>query len=217
MRDIIINRPKRMECCAVTLKIEINGVNVAKIKNNQEQVVQAEIGPVKLRVHGGWPQGKGFQDTVIIPAGSESYRFQVDFVSAQRTNYLPVLRPCGDATEKADNRVTTIMGASLCKLLLQENLLNGLRSLPGASVKVMMLPDEWRVLLWHEGGGKILMRSEYYQHTDGLANLLITGIERQQLATQEGREAMLEKVMTGYVSHLPQYERQGKYGIVLRK
>ena len=61
------------------------------------------------------------------------------------------------------------------------------------------------------------MRSEYYRLKDGLANALITAIERQQLASKEGREAMLDRVMTDYVGYLPEYERQGKYGIALKK
>lgn len=217
MREIIISRPNRFECAAVALKVEVNGKHLAKLRNGKRIVMNVDESLQVIRVHGGFFSGKRFQDTIKIPAGGYSYPLQVDFVSARGTNYLPVLRPYGGYHEKDDNRVTTIMGSTLCKFLLEESLRAALRSIPGASIKVMMLADEWRVLLWYDGGGKILLRSEYYKQTDGFSNALITAIERQQLSTKEGREAVLDRVMTDYVGYLPEYARDGKYGIVLKK
>ena len=217
MRNITITRPNRMECGAVALKVEVDGKHLAKLRNNKRILIQLDEGAHTIRVHGGFFSGKRFQDGIKIPKGKYDYELQVDFVSATGTNYLPVLRPYSGYHEKDDNRVTTIMGATLCKYLLEESLREALRTIPGASVKVLLLPNEWRVLLWYEGGGKILLRSEYYQHKDGLANALITAIERQQLATKEGREAVLDRVMTDYVGYLPEYARDGKYGIVMKK
>lgn len=217
MRDITITRPNRMECAAVALKVEVDGKDLAKLRNNKRIVIQLDEDAHTIRVHGGFFSGKRFQDGIKIPKGHYSYELQVDFVSAKGTNYLPVLRPYGGYHEKDDNRVTTIMGSTLCKFLLEESLRAALRSIPGASIKVLMLADEWRVLLWYDGGGKILLRSEYYKQTDSFSNALITAIERQQLSTKEGREAVLDRVMTDYVGYLPEYARDGKYGIVLKK
>lgn len=217
MRDIIITRPNRMECAAVALRVEVDGKYLAKLRNGKRIIIQLDESAHTIRVHGGFFSGKRFQDGIKIPKGKYAYELQVDFVSARSTNYLPVLRPYGGYHEKDDNRVTTIMGSTLCKFLLEESLREVLRTTPGASVKVLLLPEEWRVLLWQEGGGKILLRSEYYRLQDDLANALITAIERQQLATKEGREAVLDRVMTDYVGYLPEYERDGKYGIVMKK
>lgn len=217
MRDITITRPNRMECAAVALKVEVDGKDLAKLRNNKRVVIQLDEGAHTIRVHGGFFSGKRFQDGMKIPKGKYAYALQVDFVSARSTNYLPVLRPCGGCHEKDDIRMTTIIGATLCKFLLDESLREALGSLPNASVKVLLLPDEWRVALWYDGGGKILMRSEYYKQTGDFANTLITAIERQQFSTKEGREAVLDRVMDDYVAWLPEYERQGKYGIVLKK
>lgn len=217
MRDIIISRPKRFECAAVALKVEVDGKDLAKLKNGKRIVIQLDESKHSIRVHGGFFSGKNFQDGVKIPAGRYAYEMQVDFVSATGSNYLPVLRPGSGFHEKDDNRTTTVLGSTLCKYLLEEEVREALRSMPGASLKVMLLPDEWRLLLWTDAGGKILLRSEYYRLTGIFSNALITAIERQQLATKEGREEVLDKVMANYVACLPEYERQGKYGIVLKK
>lgn len=216
MREITITRPKRVECCAVALQISINGEKKAKLKNGQSVTFQVEDAPQELRVHGGIFSGKAFADTVHIPAGPHGYTFRVDFVSDPISNYLPVLRPFGGEFVKDDLRVVTLLGAALCKLLLSEEIRDGLRKLPGASLKVLLLPKEWRLLLWHNGGGRILLNSEYERLHGGLSAAVINAVGNAELATEEGRTRTLDKIMTNYVAWLPEYERQGKYGIVLK-
>lgn len=216
MREIIISRPRRFECSAVALRVEVNGKTLAKLKNDKRIVMQVDEGPHVIRVHGGFWGGKLFQDTIKIPAGRYNYTFQVDFISEPRVNYVPLLRPFGGDHEKDDTRTTTMLGATLSKVLLEEKVREALRKLPGASLKVMLLPKEWRLLLWHDGGGQILLRSEYSSQIGSFSAVLITAIERQQMATQEGRDAVLDKVMTDYVGCLPDYERDGKYGLVFK-
>lgn len=217
MREIIISRPNRFECAAVALKVEVNGKHLAKLRNGKRIVMNVDEGPLVIRVHGGFFSGKRFQDTIKIPAGRYSYPLQVDFVSDQQVNYMPILRPFGGFHEKDDNRTTTLMGATLCKFLLEEKLREALRTMPGASIKVMMLEKEWRVLFWHDAGSSILLRSEYSHLYGGLSAALINAIEHNELTTREGRDNILNKVMENYVGWLPEYERQGKYGIVLKK
>lgn len=216
MREITITRPVRMECAAVALKVEVDGKDLAKLRNGKQITIQVDEAQHNIRVHGGFFSGKRFQDGIRIPAGKHEYAWQVDFISYRQTNYLPVLRPSCGFHEKDDNRLTIVMGATLCKYLLEEPLRALLKATPGASVKVMALQDEWRVLLWYDGGGKILLRSRYEQQTDGLANKLITAIERQQLASRAWRGEMLERVMTTYVAGLPEYRRDGKYGLIYK-
>nr|MBR4279925.1 hypothetical protein [Clostridia bacterium] len=217
MREIIITRPRRYECSAMAMRIEVDGKHLAKLKNDKRIIMQLDEGAHTLRVHGGFLAGKRFQDGMKIPAGKQDYALQLDFVSDPKVNYLPVLRPFGGEHIKDDNRMITIFGSTLCKFLLEESVREALRTIPGASIKVMMLEKEWRVLLWHEGGGKILLRSEYYLLLGSFSDALISWIDRQQLATKDGREAVLEQVMANYVAWLPGYERQGKYGIVFKE
>lgn len=217
MREITITRPRRFECSALAIRVEVDGTHLAKLKNDKRIIMQLDDGAHTIRVHGGFLAGKQFQDGMKIPAGQQDYALQLDFVSAPKVNYLPVLRPFGGEHVKDDNRTITLMGATLCKFLLEESVREALRTIPGASIKVMMLEKEWRVLLWHDAGGKILLRSEYYQLFGSFSDALITAIERQQLATKEGREEALDKVMTNYVAWLPGYERQGKYGVVFKE
>lgn len=216
MREIIISRPSRIECCAMTLRVEVNGKNLAKLKNGKRIIMNVDEGPHVIRIHGSFFANKRFQDTITIPEGRYSYSLQVDFVSDERSNSLPVLRPFAGFHEKDDNRVTTILGATLSKVLLEEKVRTALRKLPGARLKVMLLQREWRLLLWHDGGGQILLRSEYAGGVGDVASMLSTLIGWEQMKTQEGRDAVLDKVMNDYVGALPDYERDGKYGLVFK-
>lgn len=217
MRQITISRPRRFECAAVALRVEVNGKKLAKLKNDKRIVMQVNEGKQIIRVHGGFFSGKAFQDMIKIPAGQCDYDLQVDFVSAEESNYVPVLRPCGSEPVKDDNRLVTLFGATLCKYLLEESVREMLSNLPDASIKVMLLEKEWRLVLFSGAGGKILLRSEYTPVGGGLSAAIVNAIERSDLGTKEGRERMLDKVMNDYVAWLPEYERQGKYGIVLKR
>lgn len=216
MREIAISRPKRVECCAVTLNVSVNGEKLAKLKNGQRIVMQVEDGPQEIRVHGGFFSGKDFQDTVRLPAGQQGYSLQVDFVSSVKSNYLPVLRPGGGEHVRDDARAVTLMGAALCKFLLSDEVRDGLRKFPGTSLKLLLLPQEWRVLLWRDGRGEILLRCEYERLEGGLSAAVINAVSNAELSSAEGRERILDRIMTDYVAWLPGYERDGKYGIVMK-
>lgn len=218
MREIIINRPKRFECAASALKVEVNGKDVEKLKNNQRIVVQADDGPQEIRVHGGFMSGKNFQDKVKIPAGSHSYELRVDFISVSSgaSSYVPLLRPCKGEFVKDDTRTITLLGATLCKLLLDEKLREGLKNLPGAQLRLLIEPTQWRLLLCLNGAAKELFKSEYSRATGGLTAALLNTIEHNDLKTPEGRAKICEKMMTDYVTCLPGYERAGADGIVFK-
>lgn len=214
MREITITRPKRMTCSAVTLKIEVNGVDVAKIKNNQQQVVQAEISPVTLRVHGGLFQGKGFQDSVTIPEGQENYHFQVDFISGKNSD-VPILRPTKGEYVKDDNRLITLMGATFARLLLDEKVRTVLRKLPDACLKLAVEPAQWRVLFCQGGATKEIYHSEFSRAIGGFTAAAINFIENMDLKTPEGRAKICDKVLSDYAC-LPGYERLGQDCLVLK-
>lgn len=214
MREIIVRRPKRFECSAAKLKIEVDGADVEKIKNNQQASVQAETGPVTLRVHGGWFQGKAFQDTVKIPAGQESYQFQVDFISS-RSTYVPLLRPFQGEFVKDDTRLIVLMGATFARLLLDEKVREGLRKLPGAQLRLVVEPFQWQVLLCHGGAVKELYKSEYSRLIGGFSAAAVNFIENMDLKTPEGREKIREKVLSDYAC-LPGYERVGEDCLVFK-
>lgn len=216
MRQITISRPRRFECAAVALRVEVNGKKLAKLRNDKRIVMQVDEGKQVIRVHGGFFGGKAFQDTIKIPAGQHEYDFQVDFISAAETNYVPILRPCGGEFVKDDTRTVTLLGATLCKYLLEESVREMLRNLPDASIKVMLMEKEWRLVLFSGAGGKILLRSEYSRATGGLSAAIVNAIEHSDLGSQEGRDKLLEKIMTDYVAWLPEYERQGKYGVIFK-
>lgn len=214
MREIIISRPKRFECAAVALNVTVNGRMLDKIKNNQRIVMQVDDGPQEIKVHGGFMSGKAFADTLKIPAGSHGYELRVDFISGNGSNYVPLLRPSSGEFIKADTRTITLLGATLCKLLMDEKLRDGLRNLPGAQLRLIILPTEWRVLLCHGDAAKTLFTSEYSHATGGLTAAMINALEHGDLKTPEGRAKICDKVMTDYASCLPEYERVGADGLV---
>lgn len=216
MREIIISRPKRFECAAVALNVSINGKKLAKVKNNQRIVMQVDDGPQEIKVHGGFWSGKAFADTVKIPAGSHGYEFRVDFISATNSNYLPLLRPCSGEFVKDDTRTIALMGATLCKLLLDEKLREGLAKLPDARLRLIIEPTEWKLLLCLGGASKVLFNSEYSHATGGLTAAMINALEHGDLKTPEGRAKICDKVLTDYASCLPEYERVGADGLVFK-
>ena len=218
MREIIINRPKRMECAASALKVEVNGKDVEKIKNNQRIVVQVDDGPQDIRVHGGFMSGKNFQDKIKIPANHHNYRLRVDFISVSSgsSSYVPLMRPCGEELGKDDTRLITLLGATLFKLLMDDKVRQGLKALPGAYLRLLIEPAQWRLVLCVEGKGQVLFHSEYSRATGGLTAALLNTIEHNDLKTPEGREKMCEKVLNDYVACLPDYERVGADGIVFK-
>lgn len=215
MREIVMSRPKRMECSAVALQVEVNGEKLGKLKNGQRMVMTADDGPQIIRVHGGFFSGKGFQDTLSLPAGSFSYELRVDFPSTGG-GYEPVLRPCRGDFVKDDSRMIILMGAELTKLLLNEKFREGLRALVNARLHLMVLAKEWRLVLYHDGGGGIVYRCEYAKANAGFAGALISALEHGDLGTGEGRAKICRKVLDDYAACLPEYERIGEHGLVFK-
>lgn len=216
MREIIISRPKRFECCAAKLNVSINGKKLAKLKNSQRIIMQVDDGPQEVKIDGGWFQGKMFKDVMMIPAGSGSYQLQVDFITSKST-YVPILRPCtGEAWVKDDPRVMTIMGSTLAKLLLDEKLRAGLRKLSGAQLRLVISQSDWKLLLCHNGATKELFVSEYASGSNGLAGALVNLIDRGDLTTPEGRAKVCDKVLTDYACTLPDYERVGADSFIFK-
>lgn len=215
MREIVIHRPKRFECSASKLKIELNGIDVETIRNNQQVTVQAENGPVTLRVHGGWFQGKMFQDTVRIPAGQENYHFQVDFISSRNT-YVPLLRPSKGEFVKDDTRLIVLLGTTFSRLLLDDKVRVGLRKLPDAQLRLVIQQHEWQVLLCQGSAAKELFRSEYSRVIGGFSAAVVNFAENQDLKTPEGRAKICDKVLNDYAACLPGYERVGANTLVFK-
>lgn len=215
MREIIINRPKRMECAAVALHVEVNGKRLAKIRNGQRIVMNCDNGTQLIRVCGGFFSGRSFQHTLTIPAGPFAYEFRVDFPSTGG-GYEPVLRPCRGEFIKDDSRMLILMGAELTKLLLDEKFREGLKALVNARLHLMVLAKEWRLVVYHDGGGGVVYRSEYAKANAGLAGALISAMEHGDLGTQEGRAKICGKVLEDYITCLPEYERIGEHGVVFK-
>lgn len=215
MRDIIINRPKRFECAAVVLQIEVNGKKLTKLKNGQRIVLNCDDGPQHIRVRGGLFSGKAFQDGISIPAGKYGYEFRVDFPSTG-SSYEPVLRPCQGEFVKDDSRIVILMGAELSKLLLNEKFRDGIKAVSNARLNLMILPTEWRLVVYHDNGGGILYRSEYAKANAGFAGALVSALEHGDLSTAEGRAKICDKLLRDYVCCLPEYERIGEHGFVFK-
>ena len=215
MREIIINRPKRMECCAVALNVEVNGKRLTKLKNGQRIVITADEGHQAIRVCGGFFEGKKFQDTLEIPAGRHAYEFRVDLPSTG-SSYRPVLRPCRGEFLRDDSRILIIMGAELTHLLLDEKFRAGLKELTNPRIHLMVLPTEWRVVLLHDNGGGVVYRCEYAKANAGLAGALISALEHGDLGTPEGRGKITDKILDDYAACLPEYERIGERGLAFK-
>ena len=216
MREIIINRPKRFECSANALHVEVNGKRLAKLKNGQRIVMTVDDAAQEIRVRGGFLCGKAFQDKLSIPAGTYSYTLQVDFVSSDASNYLPVLRPAVKEWIKDDSRTVTLMGAELTKLLLDTKFRESLKALTNARLHLMILPTEWRLVLYHDAGGGIVYRSEYAKANSGLAGAIVNALEHGDLGSAEGRAKICDKVLRDYACGLPEYVRIGEHGIALK-
>ena len=216
MREIIINRPKRFECSANALHVEVNGKRLAKLKNGQRIVITADDAVQEIRVRGGFLCGKAFQDKLSIPAGTHSYTLQVDFVSSDASNYLPVLRPAVKEWIKDDSRTVTLMGAELTKLLLDTKFRESLKTLTNARLHLMILPTEWRLVLYHDAGGGIVYRSEYAKANSGLAGAIVNALEHGDLGSAEGRAKICDKVLKDYACGLPEYVRIGEHGIAFK-
>ena len=216
MREIIINRPKRFECAAVALHVEVNGKRLAKLKNGQRIVMNCDEGPQKIRICGGFFSGKAFQDTVNIPAGRFAYEFRVDFPSTS-SSYAPVLRPSKGEFVKDDSRMVILMGAELTRFLLDEKFREGMKTLTNTRLHLMVLATEWRLVVYHDNGGGILYRSEYAKANRGLSGAVVSALEHGDLGTAEGRAKICNKVLDDYVACLPEYERSGEHGIVFKE
>ncbi len=216
MREIIINRPKRFECAANALQVEVNGKKLAKLKNGQRIVISADDGAQSIRVCGGFLCGKAFQDKLDIPAGPFAYTLQVDFITSTSSNYLPRLRPCGGEWVKDDTRTITLMGSTLCKLLLDANLREALRKFPEARLQLVILPTEWKLVLRQGSASKELFRDEYSHAVGGFAAAMVNALEHGDLKTAEGRAKICDKVLTDYACCLPEYVRAGEDCIVFK-
>lgn len=216
MREIIINRPKRFECSANALHVEVNGKRLAKLKNGQRIVMTVDDDVQEIHVRGGFLCGKAFQDKLSIPAGTYSYTLQVDFVSSDASNYLPVLRPAVKEWSKDDSRTVTLMGAELTKLLLDTKFRESLKALTNARLHLMIHPTEWRLVLYHDAGGGIVYRSEYAKAHSGLAGAIVNALEHGDLGSAEGRAKICDKVLRDYACGLPEYVRIGEQGIALK-
>lgn len=216
MREIIISRPNRLECRRTTLNIEVNGKPLAKLKNGQRIVMNADEGRQVIRVHGGFMAGKAFQDTIKIPTGQYSYSFQVDMLSVSASRHVPLLRPVGGDPAAEDPRTIALLGAKLAKFLLEEEVRETLRKRPGASLHVVLLPQEWRVLLRQGEDEQVLLHSRYSTEQDGLDALLTNALKQVDLRTSEGRRKIAERVLTDYIAWLPDYERIGESGLTFK-
>jgi len=214
MREIIINRPKRIECAAVALHVEVNGKRLAKIKNGQRIVMNCDDGPQEIRLCGGL-FNKKFQDSIKLPAGRFSYEFRVDLPSTG-SSYEPVLRPCKGEFVKDDSRMVILMGAELTRLLLDEEFRKGIKALANARIHLMVLATEWRLVVYHDNGGGIVHRSEYAKANAGLIGAIISAMEHGDLGTAEGRAKICDKVLEDYAACLPEYERIGEHGLVYK-
>ena len=210
MREIIINRPKRFECAANALHVEVNGKRLAKLKNGQRIVITADDAAQEIRVCGGFLCGKAFQDKLTIPAGTHGYTLQVDFISSTSSNYLPMLRPGVAEWVKDDNRTITLMGATLGKLLLDAALQELMRKLPGARLQLAIEQAGWKLILRADALQKVLYQGEYSKAVGGLTAALVNALEHGDLGTPEGRAKICDKVLTDYACRLPEYVRAGE-------
>ncbi len=210
MREVIITRPRRFECSAAALRVEVNGRKLGKLKNGQQIVMQLEDAAQEITLRGGFLSGRDFRDTLTIPAGPYSYHFQVDFISGKGANYLPLLRPFEGEFVRDDTRTVTLLGATLCKVLLSEQLRAALRQLPGAQLQLVIGPADWRLLLHTDGAAREVYRGAYSQAVGGVMAAMLNTLEHGGLATPEGRKELCAKVMADYAAFLPDYERAGE-------
>lgn len=214
MREIVISRPGRAECSAAALRVEVNGKPLARLRNGQRIIMQVDDGPQEIRVHGGWLSGKAFQDTLYIPAGQYGYSFRVDFVSGAKARCVPVLRPCGGVQADADSRTITLLGAELAKRLLDEQLRERLRGLPGAHLQLVVGAKVWMLLLCYDDAAEEVFRSAYACAGGDFTAALVGALEYGDLSKPEGRAGICEKVLADYAACLPEYERFGTDGLV---
>lgn len=206
MREIIIERPKRFECSAMALYAKVNGEKRGKIKNGQQIVLTAEDGAVELQVGGGLLAGKNLRDTVYLPAGTQGYRFRVDFASTGG-GYQTVLRPFAGSETKDDLRLVLLIGAELTRLLLDEKFQAGMRRLPDVRLRLVLQPDAWQLLL---ASGKVIYEGQFAGANAGLAGTVTGLMERTALKDPEKRREYITRLVAEYACALPQYQQTGE-------
>lgn len=205
MREIRINRPKRMEAALTGLLVELDGQSQGKLANGKQLAFPADESAHELYLHGGMLANKAFSARLSLPAGSHSYAFQVDMLSITN-GYKPVLRPCGQEVLHASTRTITLIGVTLTMALMDEKLRGILARLPQARLSVDLTDSQWQLLLCAGGARKAVLQQPYSQTKGSLLGIAINAVEHHDLQTPEGRAAMIQQLFDGYLRYLPDYE-----------
>lgn len=206
MREIIIERLRRFECSGMALRVTLNGEKQGKLKNGQQLSLTAEDGAVELQVCGGFLTGKSFRDTVYLPAGTQNYRFRVDFASTGG-GYQSVLRPCSGLDLREDPRLVLLLGAELTRLLLDEKFQAGMRKLNDTHLRLTLQPDAWRLVL---ADGKAIYTGQFADAHAGFAGAVTTLMERAALKDPEKQREFVTRLVAEYACALPQYQQTGE-------
>lgn len=217
MRTIRINRPKRLEAAMTGLIVEVDGGKIGKLGNGTMCTAQIDEHAHELYLHGGKLAAKGFSTKLSIPAGDNSYTFQVDMmsISSGGSSYKPVLRPCGDAVLKGTTRTVTLLGTTLTTVLLDEKLRELLVKLPQARLQLVLQQNQWGLLLCCESQKKAILTQPYSQAKGGLLALTLNTIEHGDLKTPEGLEKLTNQIFEEYINYLPDYKRVSPNEFVL--
>lgn len=217
MRELILRRPKRLEACAVTLHVELNGQKVGKLKNGGTLTLTMDDSRQTLRVHGGWMEGKSYQDQINLPKGNRGYCLQADFFSTRHSNNLPLLRPFAGTFTRDDPRLIAFMGATAAKLMLSDEIHTVMKDVPGARMRLVIAPDGWQLQLYANGAVHGIYRDHYAEDVGGIAGVLASAIERADLRTAEGRAHICSRILDDYLCALPDYVREGEDCVIYRK
>ncbi|MGN0746035.1 MAG: hypothetical protein ACI4ML_05120 [Aristaeellaceae bacterium] len=205
MREIRINRPKRMEAAMTGLQVELDGQRQGKLANGAQLAFPADEKAHELNLHGGMLAGKAFSAQLHIPAGIHSYAFQVDMLSLTN-GYKPVLRPCGSERLPDCTRTITLIGTTLTMALMDDKLRGVLAQLPQARLSLDLADSQWQLLLCAGAARKAVLQQPYSQTKGSLLAGAINAIEHHDLQTPEGRSSMIQKLFDGYLRYLPDYE-----------
>ena len=210
MRQVKIFRPKRMEACANSLIVELDGQKQKeKLKNGTEMLLQVDEHAHELHLHGGMLAGKAFDEKLSVPAGSSSYAFQVDMMTVNNSNYKPVLRPCGSERLKDHSRTITLMGWTLTHFLLDEKLRGILKQAPEARLHIVLEAAQWGVLLYIGENRQVVLKQPYSHHKGGLMAATMNAVEAVHTRDEAARAETLETLFTDYLAYLPDYRRIG--------
>ena len=216
MRTIRLIRPARMKAAALKLQVELDGNKAGKLANRSELTLEMDENAHELHMRGGLLASKDFCASLIVPAGSYSYCFQIDVIDFKTSgNYKPILRPCAGEPLKEDTRLRSLIGAASTLVLLDPKVRSAL-SQEDTRIQLRLEIDSWNLALVTGQQRTVIFSQPYSSRGGSLLSAAVGSMERLSVDTPEHREETIRHTFTEYLDLLPDYEHATEDSLRLR-